>query len=218
MNVAGRLRNSFVAGLLLVAPLAVTVFVLQFLFDRVTTTLRPVVQRLLPLVSDTLGGGDVVFVAQVLSALVVALAITAVGYAASMSIGQRLFGSFERGVRLIPLVRTIYFGVRQVGESLTEGADAYDKVVLVEYPRDGLFAVGFVTNEAPRAVRMGRDERVFSVFVPHSPNPTVGKLLMAAESELTELDMSVRRGLRLIVTTGLTTDTIEEELPEGVVK
>jgi len=217
MNVLGRVRSSFVAGLLLIAPLAVTVFVLQFVFQRVTAVIRPLVQQLLPLLTDTLGGGDVVFVAQVLSALVVALAIALLGYAASMSVGQRLFGSFERGLRLVPLVRTVYFGVRQVGESLSEGSRAYDRVVLVEYPRDGLFALGFVTNEAPRAITRASDEPMYTVFVPHSPNPTAGKLLVAAESELRELDMSVGRGLRMVVTTGLSGDDVVDDLPEGVI-
>jgi len=217
MSLLGRIQGSFVAGLLLLAPLAVTVFVLQFVFSRVTATIRPLVTELLPVVSDTLGGGDVVFVAQLLSALVVAVAIAALGYVASMGLGQRLFGGFERGLRLLPLVRTIYFGVRQVGESLSEGAGAYERVVLVEYPRPGLFVLGFVTSEAPRAAARTRDEPMFSVFVPHSPNPTAGKLLLADESELHDLDMSVGRGLRLVLTTGLSGDDVVDRLPEDAV-
>ncbi|ELY25752.1 hypothetical protein C498_16653 [Haloferax volcanii DS2] len=121
MDVLARLRSSFVTGLILVTPLAVTVFVLQFAFNRITAALRPVVREVTPFLAGALNySGDIVFISQVLSALTIAVAISLLGYLASMSLGQRLFGSFERGVRLLPLVRTIYFGVRQVSESLTE--------------------------------------------------------------------------------------------------
>jgi uncharacterized membrane protein len=77
--------------------------------------------------------------------------------------------------------------------------------------------LGFVTNESPRSVARTTGEDLYTVFVPHSPNPTVGKLVMVSDEELWELDMSVRRGFRLIVTTGLGTEDIEDDLPEGVI-
>jgi len=215
MDVLARLRSSFVTGLILVTPLAVTVFVLQFAFNRITAALRPVVRQVTPFLAGALNySGDIVFISQVLSALTIAVAISLLGYLASMSLGQRLFGSFERGVRLLPLVRTIYFGVRQVSESLTEPTAGYDRVVLVEYPREGLFSIGFVTNEAPPSVSEVSDDDLFTVFVPHSPNPTAGALVMVSADEIRELDMPVRRGLRLLVTTGLSVDD-PETLPSG---
>ncbi|ELZ83779.1 DUF502 domain-containing protein [Haloferax sp. Atlit-6N] len=215
MDVLARLRSSFVTGLILVTPLAVTVFVLQFAFNRITAALRPVVRQVSPFLAEALNySGDIVFISQVLSALIIAVAVSLLGYLASMSLGQRLFGSFERGVRLLPLVRTIYFGVRQVSESLTEPTAGYDRVVLVEYPREGLFSIGFVTNEAPPSVSAVSDDELFTVFVPHSPNPTAGALIMVSPDEIRELDMPVRRGLRLLVTTGLSVDD-PETLPSG---
>jgi uncharacterized membrane protein len=218
MSLATRLRNSFITGLFLVAPLAVTLFVLQFAFEWVTTTIRPVVRQVQPFLATTLDySGDLVLVSQVLSALLIAITITFAGYLASKSLGQRLFGGFERGIRLIPLVRTIYFGVRQVSESLTESTESYDRVVLVEYPRERHWMLGFVTSESPRSVSRTTDEDLLTVFIPHSPNPTVGKLMMVPEDELWELDMSVRRGFRIIVTTGLSAEDMEDELPAGVI-
>jgi uncharacterized membrane protein len=218
MSLATRLRNSFITGLFLVAPLAVTLFVLQFAFEWVTSTIRPVVRQVQPALASTLDySGDLVLVSQVFSALLIAIAITFAGYLASKSLGQRLFGGFERGIRLIPLVRTIYFGVRQVSESLTESTESYDRVVLVEYPRERHWMLGFVTSESPRSVSRTTDEDLLTVFIPHSPNPTVGKLMMVPEDELWELDMSVRRGFRIIVTTGLSAEDMEDELPAGVI-
>jgi uncharacterized membrane protein len=213
MSLATRLRSSFVTGLLLVTPLAVTVFVLDFVFDNLTTVLDPIVGAT-RLTNFT---GNVEFLAQVLAAVILAVGLTALGYLVSYELGQRLFGGFERGVRLVPLVRTIYFGVRQVSESLTRQTEGFDRVVVVEYPREGLFSIGFVTNEGPAEVETATDsDDLYTVFVPHSPNPTAGALVMADPEDVYEVDMSVRRGIRLVVTTGLGVDDVED-LPEGVV-
>jgi uncharacterized membrane protein len=215
MSLLARLRTSFVTGVLLVAPLAVTVFVLQFVFTRLTGVLNPVVQAT-RLTNYT---GNIEVVAQLLAAVLLALLIAVVGDLASRSLGQRMFGSFERGVKLVPLVRTVYFGVRQVSESLVERSAGFESVVLVEAPREGLYSIGFVTNESPTAVHEGVREDLYNVFLPNSPNPTAGRLLLVPEGDIHEIDMSARRGLRLLVTTGLGTDDIDEdELPEGVVQ
>ncbi|MGM0592681.1 MAG: DUF502 domain-containing protein, partial [Halobacteriota archaeon] len=163
MGLSVRIRNSFVAGLLLLAPLAVTVFVVQFAFRRLTTVLDPVVDaaRLTTYTANNQ------IVAQLLAATLIAVAIVVLGFVASWGLGQRLFGGFERGVRLVPLVRTVYFGVRQVSESLTDRTSGYDRVVLVEYPRDGVYSLGFVTNGGPRATERATDKSLSTVFVPN---------------------------------------------------
>jgi uncharacterized membrane protein len=213
MDIATRLRSSFVAGVLLVTPLAVTVFVLDFVFDKLTVLLDPIV-RATRLTAYT---ANIEIVAQLVAAFLLAMSLTLLGYAASVELGRRFFGGFERGLRLVPLVRTVYFGVRQVSESLTRQTEGFDRVVLVEYPRDGLYSLGFVTNGGPRAAEDVTNEDLLTVFVPHSPNPTAGSLVMTNETDVYELDMSVRRGLRLVVTTGLGVED-PEELPAGVVR
>jgi len=211
MSIGGRLRTSFVTGLLLVTPLAVTLFVLQFTFVRTTQLVNPLV-RATRLTNYT---GNVEVVAQLLAALLIASAITLVGYLASWRLGERLFGGVERAIRLVPLVRTVYFGVRQVSESLVQRSAGYDAVVLVEFPREGVYAVGFVTNEAPQATRRATNEDLYTVFLPNSPNPTAGTLSLVPAADVYEVDMSVRRGLRLLVTTGLSVDDVDE-LPSSV--
>lgn len=208
MNPLDRLRASFVTGLLLVAPLAVTLFVLDVAVDWLTGVLTGPVRA--TRLAEYVGSEPL---AQALAAVTLAFSITAVGFVASNEAGRRLFGGFERGVGLLPVVRTVYFGVRQVSESLSASGDSYDRVVVAEYPRRGVYALGFVTNRAPRRVREQTDEDLSVVFFPHSPNPTAGKLAMLPEEELVELDMSVARGLRLVVTTGLSIEDTEE-LPE----
>ena len=212
MSLASRLRGSFIAGLVLVAPLAVTVFVLQFVFVRLTGAMNPVVREL----SIATYVGNIQIAAQIVTAVLIAVVVTVLGDLASRQVGRRLFGSLERGVRLVPLVRTIYFGVRQVSESLIERSTGYDRVVLVEYPIEGSYVVGFVTNNGPAATRdaVGEGESTYTVFLPNSPNPTAGQLLLLRESDLTDVDMSVRQGLRLLVTTGLSVEDVADDLPD----
>lgn len=159
--------------------------------------------------------GNLQVVAQVLTAVLLAVGVVVLGDLASRQVGRRLFGSLERGVRLVPLVRTVYVGVQQVGESPIERSAGYDRVVLVAYPVEGSYVVGFVTNRGPSATAaaVGDGEPVYTVFLPNSPNPTAGQLLLLRESELTDVDMSVRTGLRLLVTTDLSVDDIADDLP-----
>jgi uncharacterized membrane protein len=102
-----------------------------------------------------------------------------------------------------------------VSESLVQRSAGYETVVLVEFPRKGVYAIGFVTNDGPAAASEATDEELCNVFLPHSPNPTAGKLLFVPTGDVYEVDMSVRRALGLLVTTGLSVDDVDE-FPPGV--
>jgi uncharacterized membrane protein len=208
MDPRTELRNSFVTGLLLVAPLAVTVFVLQFVFTRLTGILDPVVAttRLDALTANNL------LLAQVLAAILLVLLVAALGFLAQRSGGERAVDGFDRLVSLVPLVNVVYTGVRQVSDALTAGEGRYQKVVLVEYPRLGIYSLGFVTGDGPaEADTLAGDDTHF-VIVPHSPNPTAGQLIVVPEANIHETEMSVKRALRLLVTTGVAES--EDDLAE----
>lgn len=212
MGLVTRLKSDFLAGLLLLAPLAVTVFVLQFAFNKLLGFLQPIVSAT-RLAEYT---ANIEIAAQVLAAVLVVLFIVAIGFLADRSIGERLFGGFDRLVGLVPLVSIIYSGVRQVGNALAERENRYESVVLVEYPREGVYSIGFVTGDAPEAARTIAGGEVYNVFVPNSPNPTAGRLFLVPEGRVHETDLSVRQGLRLVVTTGITSEQEElEELRSG---
>ncbi|MFC7136244.1 DUF502 domain-containing protein [Halobaculum litoreum] len=210
MDTFARLRSSFVAGLFLVLPLAVTLFVLDFAVNRLTVTLAPVVSG--TGLAELVGNGAL---ATALAVVTIAVGVTLLGFVASNEAGRRLFGGFERGVRLLPVVRAVYFGVRQVSESLAAPGDGFDRVVVAEFPRDDTWAIGFVTNPAPRGCAASPARKLMTVFFPHSPNPTAGKLAMMHPDDYTEIDMSVARGIRLLVTTGLSVDD-PDKLPSVV--
>ena len=192
-------KRSLVTGLLLLAPLAVTVYVLRLLAGWVVGLVDPVVEgtRLASYTDNN------VLAAQVVAVVAVLVAVTLLGWLAQRSAGQRVFGSVDRAVNFIPLVDTIYSSVRQVASALVDAETRYDRVVLVEYPREGIYCVGLVTANAPPDVETVAGEQAVTVYLPNSPNPTGGRLLLVPASEVHEVDMSVRRGLRLLVTTGM---------------
>lgn len=208
MDIRTELRNSFVAGLILVAPLAVTVLVLQFAFTRLSGILNPVV-RGAGLAAYT---ANIELLAQALAAVLIVLLVTLLGFLAQRSGGERAVDTFDRLVSLVPLVSVVYTGVRQVSDALTERDTRYQRVVLVEYPRLGVYSLGFVTGDGPRVADEVAGEETSTVIVPHSPNPTAGHLIVIPERNLHETNISVRRAIRILVTTGVAESA--EELTE----
>ncbi|WP_254764238.1 DUF502 domain-containing protein [Natrinema marinum] len=199
MTLSSRIKSSFVAGLILVAPLAVTLYILRFLVNWSLQFVTPVV-RAAGLAQYT---RNVEVVAQLLAVVMIVAAVVVLGFLAQQSVGRHLFGNIGRLVNVVPLVSTIYGSVRQVADSLVERKTGYESVVLVEYPREGVYMIGLVTGESPRPVEEVAGQDVYNVFLPNSPNPTAGRLVLLPEDQVHEIDMSVRRGMRLVVTTGM---------------
>lgn len=212
MGLTARLKGDFLAGLLLLAPLAVTVFVLKFAFDKLFGVLQPVVTA----TRLTEYTANIEIAAQVLAAVLLVGFIVGIGFLADRSVGQSMFGGFDKVMGLLPVVSIIYSGVRQVGNALTERENRYESVVLVEIPRAGVYSIGFVTGDAPRAAEELAGGPVHNVFVPNSPNPTAGRLFLIPDERVHETDLSVREGIRLVVTTGITSDRRElDDLQRG---
>lgn len=111
-------------------------------------------------------------------------------------------------MNFLSLVRTIYSSTRQVASALVERNNRYESVVLAEY-REGYSVFGFLTGDVPEAVQATMEEPAYAVFVPNSPNPTGGRLLLVPESQVQGVDMSVRRGIRTSVTTGIAAEERE---------
>ncbi|WP_415381209.1 DUF502 domain-containing protein [Halosimplex sp. TS25] len=199
MRVTSRLKESFVAGLILVAPLAVTLYILRILVSWSLQFINPVVTEL-GLIQTA---ANVEVAAQILAVVLIVSVITALGLLAQWSIGKHLFGNLGRTINVVPLVSTIYGSIRQVATSLVESGSQFERTVLVEYPREDVYSVGFVTGEGRSSIDEVAGERAHSVFLPNSPNPTAGRLVMVPESQIHETDMSVREGMGMIVTTGM---------------
>lgn len=206
------LRNSFVAGLVLLAPLVVTVVALRIVFGWVLGFVDPLVQA----TELTAYTGNIEIVAQLMALGAIVVFVVFLGALTQREVGNRVTAGLDRAIGIIPLVRVVYTSVRQVSDSLSSQGSRFESVVLVEYPREGLHAIGFVTDESPSAV-VAETGPAYNVYIPNSPNPTNGLLIMVPEDQVTEIDMSPRRGIRLLVTTGMAEsssdlDTLEQEL------
>lgn len=185
------LKKNFLTGLLVVVPVAVTVFVLEALLGWIDNLL------------GDLPGSFIGHRFPGLGIITLFLGILIIGIISSNYIGNKLFEAWDRLLRRLPLVRGIYSTVRQMME--TFNADqSFSGVGLVEYPRRGCFSVGFITGEADEHA-MGIRGRHLSVFVPTTPNPTAGFLLILPEHEVQKLDMTVDQGMKYLVSLGLVT-------------
>ena len=213
MGLGDRLKTAFVAGLALIAPLFITLVAFQLLFSWFQGVIDPVVA------GTGLGRltGEAPYITEVLALLLLVLAVTAIGYLAQRSLGQYVFDLVDRGLARIPVFSVIYTGVRQVSDALMSQQSRFERVVMVDYPREGIYSLGFVTAESPAAVEAKTGVETFNVYFPHSPNPTQGHFRLVPAEEITELDMSVSAGLRLLVTTGIASEQSEmAELRDAV--
>lgn len=192
----GALRRYLIAGLLVWLPLAVTVLLVKFLIDLMDQTLLVLPDAWHP---EAVLGFNIPGLGLLLSLVV--LLVT--GMIVTNLLGRSMVVVWEGLLTRIPVVRTIYSASKQLTETLFSGTGkSFRKVVLVQYPRPGLWTLGFLTGEAAAeaAARTGRD--LVNIFVPTTPNPTSGFFLMVPREELVELDMPVDAGIKLILSAG----------------
>ena len=197
------IRRHLFRGLLLVLPLAVTAWVIQLLFGIVSRNATPRLQRLVGSIGIEAPGGPVgsAFFA-VASVLITAALIYTVGVIGSNFTGRRWLRWFESWILRVPLVRNVYGPLRQLLDSLgSDRKKKFSRVVLVQYPRLGLWTMGFVTTEKRHS--FAGDKQKVPVFLPTTPNPTSGWLVFADEDDLVTLDLSVEESIKLIVSGGI---------------
>ena len=190
-----RLRRTVMAGLTVIAPLWVTGWVLKILFNWADGFSRP-------LIRETAGGlGYPDFHIPGLGFVLTFIILWIVGGLAANVVGRRLLHNAREALEGLPLVRTIYAPVRQLMESMTSPEKAgFERVVLVEYPRTGLWTLGFLAGDVPRAEE---ETPAHSIFVPTAPNPTTGFMLIVPPEQLRPTDLGVEEALRMIVSAGV---------------
>ena len=139
-----------------------------------------------------------------LEILISILLITIIGWLSLSFIGKRLFDFFEAVLNKIPILRTIYSAINQLIETFAKSKSDKKNVVLIEYPRKGVWAVGFATKENTGEISKKTKQELINVFVPTTPNPTSGFLLMFPKNEVIYLDMSFEEASKFIVSAGST--------------
>jgi uncharacterized membrane protein len=191
------LRKYFISGLLVWLPLMVTVAVLKFLVDLLSKSLLLLPHDLQP---DVLLGFHVPGMGVVLTVAVIFMT----GVLAANFIGSKLVEFGDGIMARIPLVRTVYTGVKQVTTTLfTPGGQSFRKVLLVEFPSPGVWSIAFQTGEVSQEIESALKEPMVSYFVPTTPNPTSGFLMMAPRSKVIDLDISVDQALKMVISLGV---------------
>ena len=187
-----RLRNNFIAGVVVLIPIGITLYLTLFIIKLSTNLIPKEINPNNYLPFDVPG----------LEILIALILITFVGWISLSFIGKKFFDLFNNILRKIPILRTIYSAIGQMTESFTSNQKNKSSVVLIEYPRKGIWAVGFATKENKGIISSKVNEELVNVFLPTTPNPTSGFLLMVPKKELIYLDVSFEQASKFIVSAG----------------
>ncbi|MGD8496000.1 MAG: DUF502 domain-containing protein [Gemmatimonadales bacterium] len=190
-NLLHKFRRYLITGLIVIAPIGVTVFVLTWLFQR----LDPILGRFLP----GIAGRHVPGLG--LAALVVIL--VAIGWFSQRTIGRRALTTWNRLLERVPFARRVHSASAQIFSSVLERERLFQYCALIEFPQPGSWALVFETADAPDEIESTVGEPSVSVFVPTAPNPTSGYLLILPRSRVQRLQMSVEDGLKLVLSAGV---------------
>lgn len=199
-RVTARLRNYLIAGVLVTAPIGLTLYLCWVLIHWVDERVMPFVpvrynpETYLPFQVPGVG------------LIVVVVGLILIGALTASLLGRTFLRISERILHRMPFVRGIYATLKQVFETvLNHQSDAFRKVVLIEYPRRGLWALGFLTGDTVGEVQNLTKERVLNVFLPTTPNPTSGFLLFVPDEDVITLDMTVEEGIKMVMSGGIVT-------------
>ena len=187
-----RLRNYFITGIVVLIPIGLTLYLTKFIID-ISSGLLP--QELNP-------NYYLPFKIPGLEIIVTVLFITIIGGLSLSFIGKKILQLFNDLLKRIPILRTIYSAIGQMTETLAPKKNSKKSVVLIEYPRKGSWAVGFATKDNRGEISKKTNRNLVNVFVPTTPNPTSGFLLMFPKDEIIYLDMSFEEASKFIVSAG----------------
>jgi uncharacterized membrane protein len=196
-----RLRTYLVTGLLVWVPLGITVFLIGFMVDFVDRALLFLPAQYRP---DNLLGFHVPGIGLLL--VLIILAVT--GLLAANFFGRKLVSLWESVLHRIPLVRSIYSAAKTFAEVvLTDSTDSFKEVLLIEYPRKGLYSLCFQTSTRLGEVQSRTGEDVICVFVPTTPNPTSGVMILVPRKDVVRLDMEIEEAVKMVVSLGVVVPT-----------
>jgi uncharacterized membrane protein len=187
-----RLRNYFIAGAIVLIPIGITVYLSLFIIKVSSSFLPKTINPNSYLPIDIPG----------IEILITIILITFIGGLSLSFLGKKFLEIFNSVLKKIPILRTIYAAVGQLTESFTKSEGTKKSVVILEYPRKGIWVVGFATKENTGEISKKTNEELINIFVPTTPNPTSGFLLMLPKKDIIYLDMSFEEASRFIVSAG----------------
>ena len=191
------LKKYIIAGLLVWLPFAATVVIVKLVIDLLDKTilLLPPEWHPVALLGFSIPGFGIILALSIL---------LLTGMLAANLFGRRFVEIWERILNKIPLVRSIYSSIKQISNTIFDpSGKSFRKVVMLQYPRKGLWSIGFLTNDNVGDEMSAVDDQLVAVFIPTTPNPTSGFIIMTRNDEITELDMSVEEGFKFIISMGV---------------
>ena len=193
-SIFSSIRNNFIAGIVVLIPIGITLYLTLFII-RISGRIIPKEINPNNYLPFNIPGVEII---------IALLVITFIGWLSLSFLGKKFFELFNNILRKIPILRTIYSAIGQMTETFTKSDGKQKSVVLLEYPRKGIWAVGFATKENEGIIKNKVGEDIINVFVPTTPNPTSGFLLMVPKKELIFLDVSFEQASKFIVSAGTT--------------
>tara|TARA_B100000029_G_C17136692_1_gene800815 strand:- start:25 stop:639 length:615 start_codon:yes stop_codon:yes gene_type:complete len=191
-NIFQRIRNYFITGIVVLIPIGITIYV--------TLLLISISSKFIP--KEINPNHYLPYNIPGLEILIAVFIITFIGWLSLSFLGKRLLTLFNNILKKIPILRTIYSALGQMTEAFTKNDNKKNSVVLVEYPRKGTWAVGFATKENSGEITSKTNKKLINVFVPTTPNPTSGFLLMFPKDEVIYLDLTFEEASKFIVSAG----------------
>ncbi len=191
-SIFARIRNYFITGIVVLIPIGITVYVTLF-FISISSKILPKEINPNHYLPYNIPGLEII---------ISLLLITLIGFLSLSFLGKRLLEFFNNILKRIPILRTIYSALGQMTETFTKGEKTQKNVVLIEYPRKGTWAVGFATKENSGELNDKTGKKLVNVFVPTTPNPTSGFLLMVPKEDLIFLDLTFEEASKFIVSAG----------------
>jgi len=199
-SILANLRRNFLAGLVIIAPIGLTIYIVWTAVGVIDSWILPLIpERYHPsryFLVDVRGIGLVIFIVFTLL----------VGYTMRGLIGRTILGWAEGIVDRTPIVRNVYNSIKQISETVVnQSSSSFEKACLIEYPRKGIWAIGFLSRPSKGAVQnqYNGNEQLIGIFLPTTPNPTSGFLLFVPKSDLIILDMTIEDAIKLVISAGL---------------
>lgn len=194
MEIMKSIKQLFLNGLFFLLPIAITFALFNFLFKLITSWLNPVRQLNIPYLSQV----------PYYEVVLVSLFILFIGMTLKTFILKPLLNFIEDVFKRIPLIRTVYFGAKHLVLAFTsQDKLSFKSVVLVQFPRNGVYSVGFLTSQVPDEMSPNKNETYFNIYIPTTPNPTTGYFVMIPKGQITETDLTRQEAMSLIISGGI---------------
>lgn len=189
-----QIKSLFLNGILLILPIAVTVFLVKTVFRFVKDLLIPI-KKYEPYCVQSLPHGEIILAT---------ILILLIGFISRNFFLKRLMHSFEELVKKVPLIGTVYTGIKQLSHALTDQDKlSFNKVVLAEFPSAGSYCVGFLTGDCPAAMSPNSQQQYLNVYIPTTPNPTTGFFILMPSEKVIQIDLTRQEAMTLIISGGI---------------